>query len=704
MVLALTLLGGTIALLGRPYEDRLPPGVRVGGVALGGQDAAAAAQMLGSAARPVVAKGMVLTSGSERFTVSLRKLKTAPDTADALRRARDVGFIDRVRMLLGLASQRELDLRFRVDEAALTRALRPVRKAVEVPPVQAGVRVSSRSGLRMVRGKGGILVDRVAVLAALRQLHRRPPGAAPAPRAAGGGGRRVRRAGAGRGQDPARDAARGHAARPRLADTATALTKALEFAPEGGEVRLKLTRPAIRAELHRLFGAAERQPHNARFAVGSDGGIRIIESSSGKEVDADTVRQALQQEHRNAPDPGADRRHQAGLRHGRRAAPAGDRPRRLVHDAVLLLLLQLDVLLAGAVRRRERATRSVTRRRCASAVAKAGLMSAIRTGICRLRVLLQRLAHGVRVDLLARRRLDVRMPPSEPTANRALCGWRSAAPNSRCSSARMAGRVSFSRTSPPSERLQRLRERLFADRVAVPEQHDLVRRREQGLGRGQRPLGGRVVRRRLHAAQGQLQAAVERGSCRSAASTATRSTRMPPLPRTCAACPLDEPARRPGRAAPRPPCGPAERARQRRLVDPEPQVELALRGQPEPHADAVDESHVAGTAQRVGGVGRRLELASDTVKRSEPEIGTHALRPRAAGRGRPLCAAAACVLAPRATPPTRTPGGRPVLVRAPQQHNRTRRAQGQGRAPRRRSRQARNCAAAISRTDRRRRI
>ena len=74
-----------------------------------------------------------------------------------------------------------------------------------------------------------------------------------------------------------------------------ALAKALEFAPEGGEVRLKLTRPAIRAELHRLFGAAERQPHNARFAVGSDGGIDIIESSAGREVDADTVRQALEQ-------------------------------------------------------------------------------------------------------------------------------------------------------------------------------------------------------------------------------------------------------------------------------------------------------------------------------------------------------------------------------------------------------------------------
>jgi len=74
-----------------------------------------------------------------------------------------------------------------------------------------------------------------------------------------------------------------------------ALAKALDFAPDGGEVRLKLTRPAIRAEMHRLFGPAEVQPRNARFAVGSTGGVEIVDSSVGREVDADTVRQALEQ-------------------------------------------------------------------------------------------------------------------------------------------------------------------------------------------------------------------------------------------------------------------------------------------------------------------------------------------------------------------------------------------------------------------------
>ncbi|MDX6377676.1 MAG: hypothetical protein QOE98_1979, partial [Gaiellaceae bacterium] len=80
-VLGLTVAGGLVALLGRPYDGRLPPGVQVGGVAVGGRSEATAAQLLASAARPVVAKGLVLTSGSERFAVSLRKMTVAPDTA-----------------------------------------------------------------------------------------------------------------------------------------------------------------------------------------------------------------------------------------------------------------------------------------------------------------------------------------------------------------------------------------------------------------------------------------------------------------------------------------------------------------------------------------------------------------------------------------------------------------------------------------------
>jgi vancomycin resistance protein YoaR len=163
--------------------------------------------------------------------------------------------------------------------------------------VQAGVKVSSTGALKIVRGKGGVLVDRAAVIAALRQLPRLD-GRLELPL------RRVEPAADDASAERALEAARTLLATPHevvllghgYAIRKQALAKALEFAPEGGEVRLKLTRPSIRAELHRLFGAAERQPHNARFTVGSGGGVEIVESAAGREVDADTVRQALEQD------------------------------------------------------------------------------------------------------------------------------------------------------------------------------------------------------------------------------------------------------------------------------------------------------------------------------------------------------------------------------------------------------------------------
>lgn len=295
-ILLVTAVAGGLALLGRPYDDRLPPDVTVGGVPVGGETDAAAAQLLAASARPVVARGMVLTSGSEQFPVSLRRIRIAPDTGDAIRRARDVSFVDRVQQRLGLGDDRALDLRFRLDEAALNRALRPARRAVEVAPVQAGVRLTSKGDLRVVKGKGGVLVDRAAVAAALRRLpaldgHLELPLRRVRPAADDASAQRALETATTLLKTPHDVVLLGHGYRLRR----TALAKALEFAPEAGEVRLKLTRPPIEAELHRLFASAEREPHNARFAVAGDGGIEIVDSSAGREVDAEAVRQALEQ-------------------------------------------------------------------------------------------------------------------------------------------------------------------------------------------------------------------------------------------------------------------------------------------------------------------------------------------------------------------------------------------------------------------------
>src|SRR3954470_21159820 len=267
----LVLTGGAVAVavLGRPYRGTVPPGVQVGGVQLGGHSDADAAQLLVAAAKPVLARGLVLTSGSDQFPLSLTRIRATADTGDALRRAHDISFLDRVRHRLGLGGTRRLDLRFRVDQQALARALRPARRAVEVAPVEAGVRVGSEGALRVVRGKGGILVDRAAVLVALRQLPRLQgrlelPLRRVRPSADDASAQRALAAATTLLKTPHEVVLLGHGYPIRR----SALAKALDFAPEGGEVRLRLPRPPLRAELHRLFGNAEVQPRNAKFAVG----------------------------------------------------------------------------------------------------------------------------------------------------------------------------------------------------------------------------------------------------------------------------------------------------------------------------------------------------------------------------------------------------------------------------------------------------
>ena len=218
-VLCVTAIAGVLALLGRPYRGTLPPDTRVGGIQVGGRSDADAAQLLAASARPVIDKGMVLTSGSDRFPVSLTRIRIAPDTGDALRRARNVSFVDRIRARLGLGTSRDLDLRYRFDEQALARVLRPARRAVEVAPVEAGVRVGQNGSLKVVRGKGGILIDRVAAggVAQPAAAAGRAARAAAAARAPVGR-QRLGAARAGGRHDAADDAAPGGAARPRLPD------------------------------------------------------------------------------------------------------------------------------------------------------------------------------------------------------------------------------------------------------------------------------------------------------------------------------------------------------------------------------------------------------------------------------------------------------------------------------------------------------
>ncbi len=296
-VAVVAFLAAAAAALGRPYDDRLPPDVTVAGVEVGGVGEAEAAAALARVGRDAISRGLVLTSGTGRTRLSLRRIKLAPDTADALRRARDLTLVDRIRLRLGIGERRSLPLLFRFDRAALPIALRTARRRFEIRPVPAGVHVTASGELRLVRGRGGVQIDRQALGAAIRDLLSLN-GTIELPL------KRVR---------PAADDASARAA-IAAADTLletphdlilagrsyrirrAALAAALDFETAGGAVQLRLTRPPIRDELRRLFGAAESEARNARFAVGPDGAIAITESRVGRSIDADALRTTLARE------------------------------------------------------------------------------------------------------------------------------------------------------------------------------------------------------------------------------------------------------------------------------------------------------------------------------------------------------------------------------------------------------------------------
>src|SRR6185436_48014 len=54
------------------------------------------------------------------------------------------------------------------------------------------------------------------------------------------------------------------------------LANAITFENRGSDVKLQLARPPLANFLHRVFGAAEKEPKNARFAVAGDGSVNIV--------------------------------------------------------------------------------------------------------------------------------------------------------------------------------------------------------------------------------------------------------------------------------------------------------------------------------------------------------------------------------------------------------------------------------------------
>jgi vancomycin resistance protein YoaR len=284
------------AVLGRPYGSQVPPGVRVGGLALGGRSDRSASAALQAEASAAIARGLVVTSGSERQRMRLARLDLRADTVAALHGAHDAyGFFGRIEARLGLAPGASVPLQLVFDGAALDREIDRLGAGIVQAAEPASVRIADDGTFHVVNGRGGIVVDRAAVrarVASLPTLHgvmELPLRRVPPPASAASAREAVARAQTLLGVEHDLRLA-GHDY-PFPGD---ALRRAIVFVPDHGVLRMRLARPPIAAAVRQLFGAAETLPENARFQV--DGGERlgVVPSRDGHAVDPESIRSTLE--------------------------------------------------------------------------------------------------------------------------------------------------------------------------------------------------------------------------------------------------------------------------------------------------------------------------------------------------------------------------------------------------------------------------
>lgn len=283
------------SVLARPFHGVVPAGITIGTAAVGGLDDATARKRLAEVEQRVLARGLTLIAPGRERKLPLRRMRVRADIDGALADAhRAYGPIDRLRARLGFAPSRTIDLRFRWQDPALTRALRAFEAGIGKAAVAASVRIAPDGKLSIKPGHGGTTVSRDEVEAALRDLDgassRLSVTLAPA--------------------DPSVGvvAARTAVKRARLLlDTKHSLilrnrpypldrqvlVRALTFTERDDQIEVGLRRRPIENELERLFGSAETSPRDARFVLGDDGGLDIVPSVDGRQVDAEAVREAL---------------------------------------------------------------------------------------------------------------------------------------------------------------------------------------------------------------------------------------------------------------------------------------------------------------------------------------------------------------------------------------------------------------------------
>lgn len=303
MLVAIVVVGASVAIAGARAlsvdEERIPAGVTIGGLDVGGLSADKARRAV-LASDPRTGEIALRDAMRPAFAVDvpIGILAPRPRATRAVKAAlAEDSFGRRLLGELGVAPAVDVPIDYAVDRGRVRAVTARVAKTLDDQPVPGRVRVGAkritvrvaREGRVVDRGALGGMISRLPTLIEVPTQRKAPAVTTAEARAAATEARAI-------ADRPVRVVASGRQAVLRPAD----LRKALRVRPADGALRVDLAPGVLRARLASAFAPLERPPVSARFRVAGER-VVIEPSRAGRTLDTARIATNITRA------PGADR-------------------------------------------------------------------------------------------------------------------------------------------------------------------------------------------------------------------------------------------------------------------------------------------------------------------------------------------------------------------------------------------------------------
>ena len=314
----------------------MPPGVSIGGVAVGGLSADEALRAVRARAVAPLGQVELELTGEPGFPVQVATSELAPlprakaAVDEAVRRP---SLLDRVRAEVGLARERDIPLRYRVTSARAREVAARIEAQIDAPARPASLAV--RDGRVVARpARAGRGVDTARLTALIGRLPERAvvPVTVVDPAVSDAQAERARLRAERIAATPAVVRGGGRRAvvrRPQLLE-------ALRFTPTADRIVVSLAPGVIAGAVRPAFEGILRPAESAGFAV-EGARVSVTPSSPGRDLDEEELARRVARRTGSAPVRGAHRGAEPGPHHRAGRGPRHSRAGQHLHHALRLL-------------------------------------------------------------------------------------------------------------------------------------------------------------------------------------------------------------------------------------------------------------------------------------------------------------------------------------------------------------------------------